>query len=213
MGDLWCPGHLVLKFSFPGTPWSVLTILPPAILVFPVHLTALSSPQILPLPPTHSPNEWTITVVHNHILTEVWGKQNRKQLKIEYQPSVFLKLLFNPMTLTLSTGFFPRSSFPSYLGSKCFLPSLNCQGRNENFSYFIIQTCFKSELPPFQGFHDLLLICLIWFPYPRTAFPWHEIHAQGSCDSHFCFEIAIFSSLLHRQFPLLPTGLTLIPKP
>ena len=76
---------------------------------------------------------------------------------------------------------------------------------------------FKSEhsLPSGFGasFSHLLNKVSLTKKTPSPGMKPTDPSAQRSCNSHSCFEIANFPSLISRQFPLLPTGLTLIPKP
>lgn len=202
-GSAWwrgTPGLLVsshFEVSLPGISWSLLTILPPALTVFSVHLCVVPSPQTLPLPPS-SPKWWNITAGQNHILTEA-GKKNRaeKSLKLEYQSSVFLKLLFCP-----------PHSHPRYL-DPFLLFSLFCRLQiplspsfpklpRENGKFLLLYyiDMFKSELLPSKWLQGLFLICLIKFPWQRTAFPWHETdwsQHTGKLQQSFLFWNSKFS--------------------
>lgn len=161
--------------------------------------TCVWSPPLRHYPsPLHPPNDGT-SLRGRIIFWLKLGKKNRaeKSLKLEYQSSVFLKLLFCP-----------PHSHPRYL-DPFLLFSLFCRLQiplspsfpklpRENGKFLLLYyiDMFKSELLPSKWLQGLFLICLIKFPWQRTAFPWHETdwsQHTGKLQQSFLFWNSKFS--------------------
>lgn len=135
-------------------------------------LGLLSPPCPLPLclyiclhspPPVHFPIGWRITVVYNHIFTEIWEKQKRKIAKTvavvtSVPKAAICARLFCPPELGVPLLSFSQPSFKSLL----LPPPPSCQGKMEK-SVTLSYRCVYICTPP-PGAPGPLLICLILSP-------------------------------------------------